>query len=134
MRCPSKSRLMLDLHLDSKQALLIRRLAKAVDSPGTLHDLVERRCPKTAAYVRSMYSWPYDCPMWRETVALAAMDEVVGTFGVEALGPDIGGPTAPPYEYLNTGDTYGATLIYRRETDTLIIGSWGDIAERHPNW
>jgi hypothetical protein len=38
------------------------------------------------------------------------------------------------YEYLNTGDTYGTTLIYRRKTDTLSIGNWGDVAERHPSW
>ena len=82
----------------------------------------------------TMHGDPYHSQIWRVTVALHAMNQVVGTFGVEGLGPPRGGDYAPPYEYLNTGDTYGTTLIYRRRTDTLTIGSWGDIAERHPSW
>lgn len=37
---------------------------------------------------------------------------------------------APPYEYLDAGDPYTPTLIYKRDTDNLYIGCWGDIAER----
>jgi hypothetical protein len=134
MRCPSSARLQESLNIDAAQAKLVRSLAKAADDGELLSTIVEASCPGTAAYVRSMYGDPYASKMWRVTVALAAMDEVVGTAGVEALGPDVGGPNPPPYEYLNTGDTYGTTLIYRRKTDSLSIGSWGDIAERHPNW
>jgi hypothetical protein len=25
-------------------------------------------------------------------------------------------------------------FIYRRKTDTVSIGDWGSIAERHPSW
>ena len=67
--------------------------------------------------------------------ALREMSEILDMHGVEALGPrhyDYFKPS--PYEYLNAGDTYATTLIYDRAKDTLSIGSWGDIAERHPEW
>jgi len=134
MRCPSSQKLQEYLHLSPEQARLVRALAKAADDGEVLAALVEASCPDTAAYVRSMHSDPYNSHMWRVTVALHAMDKVLGTYGVEPLGPTIGPSYAPPYEYLNTGDTYGTTLIYRRKTDSLSIGSWGDIAERHPSW
>lgn len=38
----------------------------------------------------------------------------------------------PPYEYLDSGDSYNATLIYKRATDNLYIGCWSTIAERMP--
>lgn len=134
MRAPSSQNLQNRLGLTSEQAKLVRALAHAADDGEVLAALVEGSVPKTTEYVRSMHSSPYDSHMWRVTIALHAMDIVVGTFGVEPLGPPSGPSYAPPYEYLNTGDTYGTTLVYRRRTDTLSIGSWGDIAERHPSW
>ena len=134
MRCPSSANLQSGLGINLEQAKLVRALAKAADDGEVLAALVEGSCPETAAYVRGMHSSPYDSHMWRVTVALHAMDQVVGTYGVESLGPTSGPSYAPPYEYLNTGDPYDATLIYRRETDSLSVGSWGNIAERHPSW
>jgi hypothetical protein len=134
MRAPSSQNLQSQLRLTPEQAKLVRALAHAADDGEVLAALVEGSVPKTAEYVRSMHSDPYNSHMWRVTVALHAMDVVVGTFGVEALGPTSCPSYAPPYEYLNTGDAYAATLIYRRKTDTLSIGSWGDITARHPSW
>jgi len=134
MRCPSSQNLQSRLNITVEQARLVRALARAADDGEVLAALVEGSCPETAAYVRSMHSSPYDSRMWRVTVALHAMDKVVGTFGVESLGPPQGSSGAPPYEYLNTGNTYGTTLIYKRSSDSLSVGSWGDIAERHPEW
>lgn len=134
MRAPSSQNLQSRLDLTPEQAKLVRALAHAADDGEVLAALVEGSVPKTAEYVRRMHSSPYDSHMWRVTVALHAMDVVVGTFGVEPLGPTSGPSYAPPYEYLNTGDSYGTTLIYRRRTDTLSIGAWGDIVERHPSW
>ena len=134
MRAPSSQNLQTHLKLSPEQAKLVRALAHACDDGEVLSALVEASVPATAEYVLRMHSDPYGSHMWRVTVALHAMDVVVGTFGVEPLGPPRGGDYAPPYEYLNTGDTYGTTLVYRRKTDTLSIGNWGDIAERHPNW
>jgi hypothetical protein len=134
MKCPSSQNLQSSLHISTEQAALIRALARAVDDGKVLAVLVEASCPATAAYVRSISSDLYHSHMWRVTVALHAMDQVIGTFGVESLGPAQGSSYAPPYEYLNAGDTYAATLVYKRSSDSLSIGSWGDIAERHPEW
>ena len=134
MRAPSSQNLQSRLGLTPEQAKLVRALAHAADDGEVLSTIVEASVPKTAEYVRRMHGDPYGSHMWRVTVALHAMDQVIGTFGVEPLGPTSGPSYAPPYEYLNTGDTYGTTLIYRRKTDSLTIGSWGDIAERHPDW
>jgi hypothetical protein len=133
MRMPSARRLQDALHLSPEEANLVRAIGHATDTGG-LASLIEMNVPKTATYVMSMHSSPYDSHMWRVTVALHAMDAIIGTHGVEGLGPARGRDFAPPYEYLNTGDPYDATLIYRRKTDTVSIGDWGAIAERHPNW
>lgn len=147
MRAPSAKALLEAFRdLSSEEAKLIRALAKAVDDvefdrygsgivgDDPLEELVNEYVPGTAKYVRSMHSDPYRSHMWRVTVALHAMNEIMDTHGVEALGPDVGGPSPPPYEYLNTGDTYATTLIYSRKSNSISIGNWGDIAERHPSW
>lgn len=134
MRMPSLQRLQNDLHLTVEQAKLVRAIGHATDDGEILSAIIEGNVPKTAEYVRSMYSNPYSSHMWRVTVALHAMDVIIDTYGVESLGPPSGGNYAPPYEYLNTGDLYTSTLIYCRKTDTINIGDWGSIAERHPNW
>ena len=134
MRSPSVKALTATFSLDAKDARLIKKLAQAANCEEDLAPLIEKCCPETRAYVQSMYSSPYRSQMWRTTVALHAMDAILGTHGVEALGGSGREGYAPPYEYLNAGDTYATTLIYKRATDTLSIGSWGDIAERHPEW
>lgn len=137
MQVPSTNALQTQLGLTRDQASLIRALGHAAGEHDgeRLRELVEKHVPATEKYVRSMYSDPYHSSMWRVTVALHAMDQIMGTHGVEALGPpDDRDGYAPPYEYLNTGDTYAATLIYKRASDALRIGSWGDIVERHPEW
>ena len=130
MRMPSLKRLQDELKLTVIQASYIRAFGHATDNPSRLETLVRTYSPATLAYVQSMHSNPYISHMWRVTVALHAMDSIMGTDGVEALGPTEGPDYSPPYEYLNTGDTYAVTLVYCRDTDTVRIGSWGDIAEK----
>lgn len=130
MRMPSAKRLMDDLHVSANDARLIRMLGHAVDDALTLETLIAERCPETQAYVSAMYSNPYDRQIWRVTVALHAIDCIVGTHGVEGLGEGRSGDFAPPYEYLNAGDPYATTLIYSRRSHACVIGCWGDIAER----
>jgi hypothetical protein len=134
MRAPSTNALVATFRdLDRKGANLIRALAHATDDREALATLIEKRCPKTHEYARRCYNDPYNSHMWRVTMALHAIDIVLGTYGVEPLGT-VYARTGPPYEYCNTGDTYATTLIYTRATDTLRIGCWGDIAERHQEW
>jgi hypothetical protein len=135
IRCPTAKSLMSAFRdLTQADANKIRKLCKLADAPDALEDFVRDHCPETQRYVMQMYNSPYNSGMWRRTVVLDAINHLVGGYGVEALGPNIGGTKAPPYEYINTGDTYNTTLIYRRSSDNLFIGTWGDIAEKHPNW
>lgn len=134
MRAPSVKSLMETFRIDRKDANRIRIVAKAVDDPDALRAAIDDHFPHTRAWVFSLHSSPYTSKIWRVTTALNAMNEVLGTHGVEGLGPARAGDYAPPYEYLNMGDTYTTTLIYHRRTDTLSIGNWGAIAEAHPSW
>lgn len=132
MRAPSTARLLATFKdLDQRKATLIRALAHAVDDPIKLASVINGNadCRATEAYARSCYSDPYDSGMWRRTLALHAIDTILGTHGVEPLG-NVSLRDGPPYEYCNAGDPYVATLIYTRDTDTLRIGCWGDIVER----
>lgn len=130
MKAPSEKKLRETFDLDKSDARLIRAIAKAEDDPTgeALREVIER-VPATQQYVRSLYSDPYRSGIWRVTVALHAINELVGGFGVETLGPGRPRDYAPPYEYVNMGDTYVATLIYDRDRDRLFIGDWGTIVE-----
>lgn len=134
MRAPSVESLMKAFpKMTREEAKLIRLVAKA-DDADSLEKVIDKFFPKTRAYIFSLMSSPYDSKIWRVTVQLHAIDEVMGTYGVEGLGPGRSGDYAPPYEYLNAGDTYATTLIYHRSADNLFIGDWGSIAEKHPSW
>jgi hypothetical protein len=131
MTAPSVARLTAAFRdLDRANARLIRKLARAVSDEQTLRSLIEKRCPATDAYARRCYSNPYDSGMWRRTLALHAIDVILGTHGVEPLGEPPSFRDGPPYEYCNAGDTYATTLIYHRAPDALRIGCWGDLAEK----
>ena len=135
MRAPSMKALQSEFsRLSTDEARLIRALAGAAGDGEKLRGLVDKRVPATSNYVRSMHSDPYRSQLWRNTVALHAINEVLGTYGVEGLGPARSGDYAPSYEYLNMGDPYVTTLIYDRDGDRIFVGSWGDLVEKHPEW
>ena len=136
MRAPSVKALLAAFpkDLDVDKAKLIRQIAAATDDADGLKKLIDERCPETAAYASSCHGDPFRPQIWRVTMALYAIDKILGTFGVEGLGPPRSGDHAPPFEYLNTGDPYTTTLVYKRKTDRLTIGRWGDIVEKHPEW
>jgi hypothetical protein len=134
MRAPSVKTLTTDFRISVDEAKLIRKLSAAADDAEELKKLIDTRVPGTARYVSSLYSDPYRSRLWRTTVALHAMNEIMGTHGVEGLGPPRSGDYAAPYEYLNAGDTYAATLVFDRDNDRLFVSTWGDIAEKHPEW
>ncbi len=129
MRAPSVKKLTEAFRdLTPEDAKLIRKFAKVVDDRDELEELVDAKAPATAAYVRQMYHSPYDSGMWRTTVALHAIDQLMGGYGIEPLGP-ISMREGPPYEFVNFGDPYDTTLIYDRDKDRLFIGAWGDLPE-----
>jgi len=55
----------------------------------------------------------------------------LGTFGVEYICGGYG-KKSPSFDYLNTGDTYCPTIIYKYDgrKNPWCIASWGDIVER----
>lgn len=116
------------LGLTRDQARLIKRIGRSTHDRSELERLIERHCDSTHRYARSCHSDPYATLMWRTTLALHAIDTILGTHGVEPLGGN--SYEAPPYEYCNTGDPYSATLIYKRSSDRLFVGSWGDIIDQ----
>lgn len=60
--------------------------------------------------------------------ALQALDKVMGTHGVEFTAQHPHSyPVGRSFRYLNTGDTYAATII--RYDGRWILGSWGDLLE-----
>lgn len=69
-------------------------------------------------------------PQDKHTLVMVALDDLLATHGVESLG-DVDMHDGPPVEYLNTGDTYAATLVwYRDRVRPWAVESWGDVAER----
>ncbi len=132
MRAPTVKRLLAAFpDLERASARLIRKLAKATDDRDALAALIEKHCPATHAYARSCFNDPFASRMWRVTMALHAIDTLLGTHGVESLGEGSSSEGfAPPFEYCNAGDSYAATLVYKRASDRLFVGCWGDIAER----
>lgn len=78
-----------------------------------------------------MHSSPYNSAMWCRTVALHAIDVLLGTNGVEPLGY-VRMREGPPYEYCSAGDPYTVTLVYKRATDSLILAAYGDLMESDP--
>ena len=134
MRAPSTKTLISTFGISADAAKAIRALAASAGDGERLRVLVDERSPATARYVRSLHSDPYALADLADHVALHAINEHLGTYGVEGLGPPRSGDYAPPYEYLNAGDTYSTTLIYDRDRDRLFVGSWGDLVEKHPEW
>ena len=67
---------------------------------------------------------------------LHALNGEAETFGVEYIAHrDDGWRVDDQYgiEYLNTGDTYTATLLFDHHKQTWRVCSWGDIVEARPN-
>lgn len=66
----------------------------------------------------------------RIELIMDALDEVCETFGVVPIWgeDDFRYPVA---DYLNTGDTYSATILFNRISGTFRITTWGDFFEKN---
>jgi len=87
-----------------------------------------RRFPRAAEWVRSCYHPPRP----RE-LKLAALDELLGTYGVEVI-QSLEAWTDSYHgsiiaSYLNTGDTYAPTLLLDHEQERWKLTSWGGFYE-----
>lgn len=137
--CPSAKKLMeIFRDVTKEKANLLRMLCKLADEPDRFREYVEgpgaAYLPDILIQLAQWHSHPWGRESTRREIVMMAADEIIDGYGVEALGPDPYGPKAPPYTYVNMGDTYSATLIYERKGDRIFVGSWGDVVEKHPSW
>jgi hypothetical protein len=98
--------------LSDKQIRKIRRLIAMKD--------------RTTDY-RRVADWVRQCyhrPSYLERL-LCALDEICETFGVEHIQDN----DNTLIYYLNTGQTYTSTLIFRRDLNRFQVSSFGDFIE-----
>lgn len=102
--------------------LIIRGRVNPADHP--------RRFPKLADWIRQCYHEPR-----RSEQSLAALDELLGTYGVEPISVE--GAWIDRYHgnivasYLNTGDTYSPTLLLDHGRGRWKLTSWGEWFEAY---
>jgi len=87
---------------------------------------------KAARYARSQFNKLVDSPEYKWSHESHAVVEAL--LRTEAKFPELGtfgpeGSYEPEFQYLNTGDPYGTTVVYRK--GRFYAGNWGDIAERY---
>ena len=87
--------------------------------------------PETSLAVRVWLGHCFHRPSTQELV-MAAIDETLGTFGVEAIE----GEWIDRYHhniqatYCNTGDSYCPTVLLCHRRGRYLLTSWGDYVER----
>ena len=80
-------------------------------------------------------SWKNSCynPPKLTDMKLSCLNDLLEGYGVESLGNTDSPGYYPEYAYINLGDTYTTTIVYKRETGKYLLSSWGDIAEKLTN-
>lgn len=116
---PSKKALIESLNITPEQADTVRGLIR-----GEIRTRDAEKFPRSNAYFSKCFHEPR-----RLDRILACLDECLGTHGVEALG-DVR-TYGPPAEYLNTGDTYAATILFDHLAGNFKLTSWGDWLEKN---
>lgn len=81
--------------------------------------------PVTNKWIAACYHKPR-----RIELILSALNELLECYGVEAFNTR-NDPFRAIAEYLNTGDTYQTTILFRHDTGTFRLSSWGDFVERN---
>lgn len=101
---------------------IARKIREIILGPAPTAETLEY--PKTAAWIRSCHNMP--TPGERR---MEAVNEVLGTHGVEAIFQDGAGVFEPPLlTYCNAGDTYAHTIV-RFRGGRYQVTSWGDAVE-----
>lgn len=86
--------------------------------------------PPTSSMVRAHYRAMQEAEDYRDVrKVLEDIDDRSQSFGVEGVAPEGGGQRGPSLDYVNTGDTYDATIGYDTGTSSFIITSWGGWVE-----
>lgn len=116
---PSIARLVSALNLSTEQAATVRGLIR-----GEISTRDKARFPQANAWFDSCFHQPQ-----RADRILACVNETMDGFGVEPIwGND---PFWPAADYINTGDTYNATILFNRITRAFSLTTFGDFIERN---
>jgi hypothetical protein len=117
MNAPSIKTLTTQLHLTEEQAKTVRGLIRR-----EVRTENETQFPHTFRWIQSCYHRP----RWIERV-MECINEEIGGSGVECIeGEDF---RQPDFLYINTGDTYSATIVYAYKQGTFRVTCWGDLVE-----
>ncbi len=102
-------------HVDENDITLALRLIKGDEHPRIVQAAadIESRC----------YS-----PPKRHHMLMTALNSLLKTHGVEYIG-DVHMTDGPPVQYLNTGDTYAATLVWYRDTFKFKVQGYDEAVE-----
>ncbi len=111
---PSVKTLETGLNIDRSTALRARKLMEGHLDPESF-DSVDR-------WVRQCYHRPN-----QNELIMAALDELLGGFGVECIREDC--DDSPAADYINQGDSYNTTILYCHIRDRFIVACWGDYIE-----
>lgn len=80
--------------------------------------------PATAAWIQQCFHRPSESEL-----KMHALNSILGLFGSEPIWGG-GSITRPAAEYLNTGDTYGATIVLDYVAGRFRLSTMGDFVER----
>ena len=116
--CPPAAKIAAGMNLSLETAKTLRGLAR-----GEIRITGNAAFPVTNQWIADCYHKPR-----RIDLILSAMNEAAETYGVEAFNTR-GDQLHAIAEYLNTGDSYGTTLLFRHDTGTFRLTSWGDFVE-----
>lgn len=104
------------------------------ESIGTALDVIRgKRDPWDVLYGLGKVE-AYHLRYGKHRATMAALDILLGTYGVESLPGlcDGDNPSKPArFEYLNVGESYAPTVVWYRSSGRFYIRCWSDIVEAY---
>jgi hypothetical protein len=113
--------------LDFREAFSRKILPENLDTALAL--ICERVEPLDVSEAARKLEQQCHCPPGYHRLKMVALDDLLGTFGVEHLG-EVDTRLGPTLEYLNVGDCYTLTLTWSRGTGQYRIECYADAIER----
>ncbi len=116
--CPPAKKIADHMNVDVETAKKARLLMQ-----GVIRITGNKDFPKTNKWKESCYHKP--C---RLSLIMEALNELLECHGVEALRSE-NSVFFAVVEWLNTGDTYSPTILFKYDTDRFYLTTWGDFME-----
>lgn len=89
----------------------------------TIGNATLKAIPAVKALIDGCYGTPS-----RHHASMVALDSLLDTHGIEHIG-EVDMRDGPPIEYLNTGDSYTATVVWYRDTGKYRVQCYADAVE-----